>query len=220
MPTRSTYSKPALMSAEFNSCWGTAVCLLPPAIFGSLQRRFVPQPARWICCRCLLLIQKSLEAASSMRPALEVADVVRAHGNEFRQAHAASLSARQRRVLRAIESCRTAALGGHLERCDRCGHERNAYNSCSDRHCPKCQSLARAKWLEKRQAEWLPCEYFHVVFTLPEALAAIALQNKSQMYGLLFQATAATCNALPSLPSTWVLRSVSLVSSTPGAKPL
>ncbi len=103
-----------------------------------------------------------------MRPALEVADVVRAHGAEFRQAHAASLSQRQRRVpVRSIELCRTAALGGHLERCDRCGHERNAYNSCADRHCPKCRSLARAKWLEKRQAELLQCEYFHVVFTLP-----------------------------------------------------
>jgi len=92
-----------------------------------------------------------------MRPALEVADIVRAHGDEFRQAHAASLSQRQRRVLRSIELCRSAALGGHLERCDQCGHERNAYNSCADRHCPKCQSLARAKWLEKRQAELLQC---------------------------------------------------------------
>jgi transposase-like zinc-binding protein len=77
-----------------------------------------------------------------MRPALEVADVVRAHGEEFRQAHAASLSPAQKRVLRAIETCRTAALGGHLERCDECGYERNAYNSCGNRHCPKCQSMA------------------------------------------------------------------------------
>jgi hypothetical protein len=123
-----------------------------------------------------------------MRPALEVADIVRAHGDEFRQAHAASLSTQHRRVLRSIELCRTAALGGHLERCDQCGHERNAYNSCADRHCPKCQSLARAKWLEKRQAELLPCEYFHVVFTLPAPLAPLALQNKRQMYDLLFRA--------------------------------
>jgi predicted Zn-ribbon and HTH transcriptional regulator len=90
-----------------------------------------------------------------VRPTLEVADIVRAHGDEFRRAHAESLSVGQKRVLRAIERCRTAALGGHLERCDQCGHERNAYNSCADRHCPKCQSLARAKWLEKRQAELL-----------------------------------------------------------------
>jgi len=127
-----------------------------------------------------------------MRPALEVADIVRAHGDEFRQAHAGSLSPRQKRVLRNIELCRTAALGGHLERCDQCGHERNAYNSCADRHCPKCQSLARAKWLEKRRSELLPVEYFHVVFTLPEPLAQLSLQNKQQIYNLLFRATAET----------------------------
>jgi len=127
-----------------------------------------------------------------MRPPLEVADIVRAHGDEFRRAHAASLSPRQKRVLRNIELCRTAVLGGHLERCDQCGHERHAYNSCADRHCPKCQSLARAKWLEKRQAELLPVEYFHVVFTLPEPLAQLSLQNKEQIYNLLFRATAET----------------------------
>jgi len=135
-----------------------------------------------------------------MRPALEVADIVRAHGDEFRQAHAASLSARQKRVLRSIELCRTAALGGHLEQCDKCGHERNAYNSCADRHCPKCQSLARAKWLEKRQAELLPCEYFHVVFTLPEPLAKLSLHNKRQMYSLLFRATAETLQTIAADP--------------------
>jgi predicted Zn-ribbon and HTH transcriptional regulator len=135
-----------------------------------------------------------------VRPALEVADVVRTHGDEFRQAHAKSLSTGQKRVLRAIEQCRTAALGGHLERCDQCGHERNAYNSCANRHCPKCQSLARAEWLEKRQAELLPCEYFHVVFTLPEALATLALQNKRQMYGLLFRAAAETLQSIGADP--------------------
>ncbi len=135
-----------------------------------------------------------------MRPTLEVADIVRAHGDEFRRAHAESLSAGQKRVLRAIERCRTAALGGHLERCDQCGHERNAYNSCADRHCPKCQSLARAKWLEKRQSELLECEYFHVVFTLPAELAALALQNKRQMYDLLFRATADTLQSIAADP--------------------
>lgn len=135
-----------------------------------------------------------------MRPALEVADIVRAHGDEFRRAHAASLSPGQKRVLRAIELCRTAALGGHLERCDQCGHERNAYNSCANRHCPKCQSLARAEWLEKRQSELLQCDYFHVVFTLPEPLAALALQNKRQMYGLLFRATAETLQEIAADP--------------------
>jgi hypothetical protein len=135
-----------------------------------------------------------------VRPTLEVADIVRAHGDEFRQTHAGSLSVGQKRVLRAIEQCRTAALGGHLERCDQCGHERNAYNSCADRHCPKCQSLARVKWLEKRQSELLQCEYFHVVFTLPEPLAALALQNKREMYGLLFRATAETLQSIAADP--------------------
>jgi hypothetical protein len=135
-----------------------------------------------------------------MRPALEVADIVRAHGAEFRQAHAGSLSARQKRALRSIELCRTAALGGHMERCDQCGHERNAYNSCADRNCPKCQSLGRAKWLEKRQAELLPCEYFHVVFTLPGPLAKLSLQNKRQMYSLLFRATAETLQTIAADP--------------------
>jgi Putative transposase/Transposase zinc-binding domain len=135
-----------------------------------------------------------------MRPVLEVADIVRAHGDEFREAHAASLSPRQKRVLRSIELCRTAALGGHLERCDQCGHERNAYNSCADRHCPKCQSLARAKWLEKRQAELLQVEYFHVVFTLPEPLAHLSLQNKREMYDLLFRATAETLQTIAGDP--------------------
>jgi hypothetical protein len=135
-----------------------------------------------------------------VRPALEVADIVRAHGEEFRHAHAASLSPGQKRVLRAIELCRTAALGGHLERCDQCQHERNAYNSCANRHCPKCQSLARAEWLEKRQAELLPAPYFPVVFTLPESLAALALQNKREMYGLLFRATAETLQQIAADP--------------------
>jgi hypothetical protein len=135
-----------------------------------------------------------------VRPALEVADVVRAHGDEFRHAHATSLSPGQKRVLRAIERCRTAALGGHLERCDQCAHERNAYNSCANRHCPKCQSLARAEWLEKRQAELLSVPYFHVVFTLPESLAALALQNKREMYGLLFRATAETLQEIAADP--------------------
>ena len=133
-----------------------------------------------------------------MRPTLEVADIVRVHGDEFRRKH--RLSAGQKRVLRAIECCRTAALGGHLERCDQCGHERNAYNSCADRHCPKCQSLARAKWLEKRRAELLECQYFHVVFTLPAELAALALQNKRQIYDLLFRATADTLQSIAADP--------------------
>ena len=104
-----------------------------------------------------------------MRPPLEVADIFRQCGNDFRLTH--TLSPEQRRVMRAIERCRTAALGGHVEQCDTCGHQRISYNSCRNRHCPKCQSLAKARWLEARLADLLPVEYFHVVFTLPEQLA-------------------------------------------------
>jgi len=101
------------------------------------------------------------------RPKLEVADVFRRYGKAYREKRGASMSPAQRRVMRAIEVCRTAALGGHLERCDQCDHERNCYNSCADRHCPKCQSLARARWIEDRQSELLDVPYFHVVFTVP-----------------------------------------------------
>jgi len=100
----------------------------------------------------------------------------------------------------AIELCRTAALGGHMEQCDECGHQRNAFNSCRDRHCPKCQSLARAEWLEDRQSELLDCEYFHVVFTLPEDIAAIAYQNKKVVYDILFRATAETLPTIAADP--------------------
>src|ERR1700746_128551 len=96
------------------------------------------------------------------RPRLEVADIFRCYGTDYRQKHGASMSMAQRRVMTAIEGCRTAVLGGHLEQCDQCGDQRNAYNSCANRHCPKCQSLARAQWLEDRQSELLDTQYFHV----------------------------------------------------------
>lgn len=126
------------------------------------------------------------------RPKLEVADIFRRHGDTYRQAHHASLSATQRRVMMAIELCRTAALGGHVEQCEACDHQRISYNSCGNRHCPKCQSLARAQWLDDRRAEVLNTEYFHVVFTIPKELAAIAYQNKEEVYGILFRAVAKT----------------------------
>jgi len=134
------------------------------------------------------------------RPKLEVADVFRRYGEAYRESHAASLSTGQRRVMTAIELCRTAALGGHMEQCDECGHQRNAFNSCRDRHCPKCQSLARAEWLEDRQSELLDCEYFHVVFTLPEEIAVIAYQNKKVVYDILFRATAETLSTIAADP--------------------
>jgi hypothetical protein len=134
------------------------------------------------------------------RPTLEVADVFRRYGDAYRQQAGGSLSTAQRRVMTAIETCRTAVLGGHLEQCDACGHQRNAYNSCANRHCPKCQSLARAAWIEHRTAEILDCEYFHVVFTVPDDIAAIALQNKAQVYGILFRATAETLRTIAADP--------------------
>ena len=134
------------------------------------------------------------------RPRLEVADVFRRYGAAYRHARGDALSLSQCRVMHAIETCRTAALGGHLEACDLCGHPRNAYNSCRDRHCPKCQSLARAQWLEDRRAELLPVEYFHVVFTVPESIAAIAFQNKREVYNLLFRATAETLRTIAADP--------------------
>jgi hypothetical protein len=134
------------------------------------------------------------------RPKLEVADVFRRYGETYRQQHGASMSTGQRRVMNAIEVCRTAALGGHLERCDECGYERNAFNSCRDRHCPKCQGLARAQWIEDRQSELLEVPYFHVVFTVPEEIAAIAYQNKEVVYGILFQATSETLRTIASDP--------------------
>src|SRR6266446_2109020 len=126
------------------------------------------------------------------RPKFEVADVFRRYGEAYRHEHGASLCTAQRRAMTAIEVCRTAVLGGHLEHCDHCGHQRNAYNSCCDRHCPKCQSFARFKWLQDRQAELLNTQYFHVVFTLPQQIATIAYQNKRELYGILFRATART----------------------------
>jgi hypothetical protein len=125
------------------------------------------------------------------RPAQELADVFRRYGAAFRQAQAPSLA--QQRVMTAIESCRTATLGGHRDRCDHCGHEAISYNSCRNRHCPKCRGSSRADWLAARQAELLPVPYFHVVFTIPDQLLApVALQNKRTLYQILFRATSQT----------------------------
>jgi len=134
------------------------------------------------------------------RPRFEVADLFRCYGADYRQKHGASMSVAQRRVMTAIELCRTAVLGGHLEQCDHCGHQRNAYNSCANRHCPKCQSLARAKWLEDRHSELLHTQYFHVVFTVPEEISAIAYHNKRQVYGILFRAAAETLRTIAADP--------------------
>jgi hypothetical protein len=130
------------------------------------------------------------------RPAFELADVFRRHGETYAQLNAGHLGRVERRVTAAIAACRTAALGGHVERCDDCGLTRVAYNSCRNRHCPKCQGAARAQWLAARQAELLPVPYFHVVFTLPPAAAEIAFQNKRTVYGLLMRAAAQALTVL------------------------
>ncbi len=128
----------------------------------------------------------------SRQPGLEVADVFRQYGAAYRLTHVATLLPEQRRVMRAIEACRTAALGGHIEECDSCGHQLISYNSCRNRHCPKCQSSASAQWLTARQADLLPVDYFHVVFTVPQELAPLALQNKRVVYDILFAAASQT----------------------------
>jgi hypothetical protein len=126
------------------------------------------------------------------RPALEVADIFRRHGPAWRKANAGHVSLGQLKVMSAIENCRTAALGGHVARCESCSHTLIAYNSCRNRHCPKCQGAAAREWLAAREAELLPVPYYHVVFTLPAAIADIAYQNKAAIYGLLFKASAET----------------------------
>jgi hypothetical protein len=124
------------------------------------------------------------------RPAWELADIFRRSGGSYRAAH--RLPREQLRVMRAIEVCRTSALGGHVETCSQCDYTRISYNSCRNRHCPKCQNTERAKWLESRKAELLPVDYFHVVFTIPEELARLALDNQETLYGILFRAASET----------------------------
>jgi hypothetical protein len=152
-----------------------------------------------------------------MRPALEVADVFRHHGEAFRRDHGVHLGRTERRVMSAIEQCRTPALGGHVEQCGNCGLIRHAYNSCRNRHCPKCQGRVRAEWLEARQAELLPVPYFHMVFTLPPPAAEIAfqsafrrdnsrcrnaVQNKRVVYAILFRAATAALRDIAADPQS------------------
>lgn len=131
---------------------------------------------------------------------LELADVFRRHGDAYRRMHDGHLGRVERRVMSAVELCRTAALGGHVEHCRDCGIVRHAYNSCRNRHCPKCQGQARAEWLAARQAELLPVAYFHVVFTLPAPIAEIAFQNKAAVYAILFRAAAETLRVVAADP--------------------
>ena len=132
---------------------------------------------------------------TTMRPALEVAEVIRQHGAAFLERYGDGLCAAGRQALRDLANCRTEALGGHVERCLDCGHERIAYNSCRNRHCPKCQALARAQWLERQAEHLLPVEYHHVVFTLPAELGDVALARPALVYDLLLRSAAATLAA-------------------------
>ncbi len=134
------------------------------------------------------------------RPALEVADIFREHGPAWREAQRGHLSLAQLKVMSAITQCRTAALGGHVLRCEGCGADQIAYNSCRNRHCPKCQSTAARRWLDARQADLLPVEYYHVVFTLPAPIADIAYTNKAVIYGLLFDMAAEVLQTIAADP--------------------
>jgi len=134
------------------------------------------------------------------RPVVEVAEVIREYGEAFLAARGRRLTDEQRRALRDLAACRTAALGGHLQRCDDCGHERPAYNSCRNRHCPKCQAATRAQWLDRETTYLLPVEYHHVVFTLPPEVAELALARPALVYDLLFQAASATLREVAANP--------------------
>ncbi|MEL7111280.1 MAG: IS91 family transposase, partial [Pseudomonadota bacterium] len=134
------------------------------------------------------------------RPWLEVADIFRTHGPAYRRANAGHLNLSQLRVMSAIEACRTEALGGHVAACTKCNHQHIAYNSCKNRHCPKCQAPAARDWMAARAEDLLPVEYFHVVFTLPAEIARIALWNKRAVYGLLFKASAETVATIAADP--------------------
>ncbi|HWN71798.1 MAG TPA: transposase zinc-binding domain-containing protein, partial [Haliangium sp.] len=124
------------------------------------------------------------------RPRFEVADVVRAHADDYRKRH--TPSAAQERVLAHIATCRTPALGGHVDECDDCGHQHISYNSCRDRHCPKCQNTKRAQWLTERLERLLPVPYFHVVFTIPDQLNPLALRNQKRIFDILFATASRT----------------------------
>jgi hypothetical protein len=141
-----------------------------------------------------------MSAAVSVRPALEVADILRQYGESFQARYGPLLSDEQRRALRDLGRCRTAALGGHIERCLDCGQERIAYNSCRNRHCPKCQALSRACWLEQQAQHLLPVEYHHVVFTLPQEVAELALANPRLLYGILFESASSALREVAANP--------------------
>src|SRR5215469_16129553 len=153
-----------------------------------------------------------------IRPPREVANIIRIHGSVFVERHRRWLTVLHRKVLRAIAACRTAALGGHIEQCDNCGQRAISYNSCLNRHCPKCQAAARQRWLEKRSAELLPVPYYHVVFTLPHVLAPLALQNKALITACCFGLLPRPSSRSRLIPNTWAPTSDLWQCSTLGVR--
>jgi hypothetical protein len=151
------------------------------------------------------------------RPAVEVADILHAQGDTFLEQHP-WLSVQPRAVLRAIARCRTAALGGHLDRCDACGHQAISYNSCRNRHCPKCQAQARERWLHARERDLLDVPYVHVVFTLPHGLLPLAYRNSAHLYAWLFHASTMTLREVAADPRH-LGAEIGVLSSTPGGRP-
>lgn len=152
------------------------------------------------------------------RPPWELADVISKAGTRFIERYHASLTWAQVKVLNAIARCRTAALGGHRDQCASCGYQAISYNSCRNRHCPKCQTNAREKWLRARERELLPVSYFHLVFSVPHALVPLMWQNKKVLFTLLFEASAATLLEIAAAPSTSAQRPDVSASSIPGAR--
>jgi hypothetical protein len=151
-----------------------------------------------------------------MRPAVEVADIIRIPGDRFREENRSWLGYQQLSVLRAITSCRTASLGGHLDACSGCDHQAISYNSCRNRHCPKCQAQARHRWLARREQDLLSVPYFHVVFTLPHQLNPLCQRHPRLPYDLLFRATAQTMFEVAATPGTSELKLASSPSCTRG----
>ena len=158
---------------------------------------------------------RETEVGQPSTPPWEVADIFRLYGETYRRAH--PVSPAQRQVMHAIEACRTAQLGGHAEHCPTCGFERYVYNSCRNRHCPKCQTFPKAQWIEARKAELLPVPYFHLVFTVPHALNALILVHKRPLLTLLFNAASQNSYSLDTATSAG--RSGARWSCTPGIRP-
>jgi Transposase zinc-binding domain len=159
-----------------------------------------------------------LKRGAGVASGAEVADIFRDHGPAWRQANAGHVSLGQLKVMSAIESCRTAALGGHVARCEKCSHTLIAYNSCRNQHCPKCQGAAAKEWLAEREADLLPVPYFHVVFTVPAQISDIAYQNKAVIYDILFKASSETMLTIAPIPNVWAPASASPPCCTPGAR--